>query len=340
MCNYLTSGVSSVLTAGCFFLDSSENEPNCWALMTNSVIQMSGGLGNQLFQFALKKSVEHLTGSTVKLDIAWYQYQTSEYIRGPEILRFLGSDSDYIDSTNQVIGNSGLLNFRSFRKTYKRYVENSLFSSNTKLDLEIRSEGEIEDLSDIPGSYAVGSFIGIGLWRSYSAIVLDEISKSLSHADIAERYQYPNRVVIHARRGDYISDIKTRNFHGYCGLEHFTQGIAAIGDAHSWDSVLIHSDSPEFALKLKTFLEAKYAKPVSISTESDPLRILLDFQETSFFIGSNSTLSWWGNALGSHKCSVFPSSWFASENNSDYDKSFFLKDVKFTDAPLLVTENL
>ena len=304
--------------------------------MTNSIIQMSGGLGNQLFQFSLKRSVEYATGSTTKLDIAWYRYNTTEYRRDPEILRFLGSDLDFIDSTNYVVSLLGLLKSLSFRKIYKKHIESRLLHSSLKLNLKVKYEHEITQISDFVDSYATGSFVGTNFWEDYSDVVIAEIRDSLSRLDSRERAYSPETIVMHARRGDYYSDAKTRNFHGYCSLDHFAEGIEIINNSYSWDAVLIHSDSPEFAREMQTFLASEYSKPIFIATESDPVNILLDFQNTNFFIGSNSTLSWWGNALGNHKSSIFPISWFAHDIKNGYGNDYFLKDVVFTSTPLLV----
>lgn len=304
--------------------------------MNNSIIKMSGGLGNQLFQFALKRSIEYSTGSSTKLDLAWYRYSAKEYKRDAEILRFLGSKSDFIDSTNFLVSVSGLLKSGRFRYVYKKFIEAGLLNSSRKQNLEVKYENELNRISDFVNSYSIGSFIGVQFWSDYSDAILAEIRQSLSRLDSRVQTFSPSTIVIHARRGDYYSDPKTRNFHGYCGLDHFAEGVSVINDSYHWDSALIHSDSPEFARELQAFLMSEYSKPASIATDGDPLNILLDFLSANLFVGSNSTLSWWGNALGRHQSSVFPKSWFANENMNGYSKDYFLKEVLFTNCSLLV----
>jgi hypothetical protein len=304
--------------------------------MANSIIQMSGGLGNQLFQFAIKRSVEYATGSTTKLDIAWYKYKSVEFNRQPEIIRFLGNNEDYTDSSNHLLNFFGLLKSRRIRFYYKKLVERKLLISNQRMNLKIKLEKDIKQISDFVDSYSVGSFIGLPFWVAYSESIVNEIRNSLTQVNVGEQVVGPRSIVIHARRGDYYLDAKTRNFHGYCSLDHFIEGVAIISELHEWETVVIYSDSPEFEYELQSALISRYSKPVYIAVENDPLKILLNFQKANLFIGSNSTLSWWGNALGAHKSSVFPNSWFANNKEHEYGKDYFFNDVTFTDKPLLV----
>lgn len=303
--------------------------------MVNSIIQMSGGLGNQLFQFAIKRSVEYATGSTTKLDIAWYRYKSDKFDRDPEITKFLGNKSDYIDSTNYFLAISGLLQLKEIRDFYRKHIEAQLLSSHKKLNLNVKLEKNINQISDFVNSYSVGSFIESRYWASHSETIIDEIRDSLSQNNLEDQLISPDRIVIHARRGDYYLDTKTRNFHGYCSLEHFIEGVAIIDEMEEWNSIIIYSDSPEFASELQSKLISRYAKPVCVGKENNPVKILVNFQKANFFVGSNSTLSWWGNALGKHKVSIFPSAWFANNNEHVYGKDYFLGEVKFTSMPLL-----
>jgi len=303
--------------------------------MVNSIIQMSGGLGNQLFQFAIKRSVEYSTGSTAKLDIAWYRYKSDKFDRDPEITKFLGNKSDYIDSTNYLLSISGLLHWKGMRDFYRKLIEAQLLNSHKKLNLNVKLEKNIKQIYDFVNSYSVGSFIESRYWASHSDSIINEIRDSLSQINLEDQAIRPDRIVIHARRGDYFLDAKTRNFHGYCSLEHFIEGVAIIDGMDEWNSIIIYSDSPEFASELQSELISRYAKPVCVGLENNPVKILVNFQQANFFIGSNSTLSWWGNALGNHKISIFPSAWFANNNEHVYRNDYFLDDVKFTSVPLL-----
>lgn len=307
--------------------------------MNDSIVQMSGGLGNQLFQFAIKRSIEYSTGTTTKLDVAWYRYKSVKFSREPEITKFLGRSSDYIDSTHFLLSISGLLRWRRIRDIYRRNIEEQLLNSNQKLNLNIKLEKNVKQISDFVNSYAVGSFIESRFWAPYSKSIIDEIRNSLSQIDPEDELMSPDRIIIHARRGDYYLDAKTRNFHGYCGIEHFLEGVAIINEIVDWNSIIIYSDSLEFARELQGELISQYAKPVCVGTENNPVKILVHFQKANFFIGSNSTLSWWGNALGKHKLSIFPSAWFANNNGHIYGKDYFLSEVKFTTIPLLTTGN-
>jgi hypothetical protein len=69
-----------------------------------------------------------------------------------------------------------------------------------------------------------------------------------SHADLDQTNQNllttiknTNTVGIHIRRGDYISDEKTRQFHGNCSKEYYTK-INSFEKNNKFTYVFFHSD--------------------------------------------------------------------------------------------------
>jgi hypothetical protein len=55
---------------------------------------------------------------------------------------------------------------------------------------------------------------------------------------------------------------------------------------------------------------------------------------SKFFIGCNSTFSWWSTVLIPHRVSILPSNWFLDPTRKIDPVGFFIGDVLLSDIPL------
>jgi hypothetical protein len=141
-------------------------------------------------------------------------------------------------------------------------------------------------------------------------------------------------LAIHARRGDYVSNPKTREFHGYCGESYFQKSLEVIESLdHSIRTVLVSSDDSVFAHHLAN-LARRFFPRVSILEEPSALKALVHLSNSRIFVGSNSTFSWWAGYLYPKEIRVFPRNWFRSH------KVDFSHDFLFFDDPILLDELL
>jgi hypothetical protein len=282
-----------------------------------SIVRVSGGLGNQLFQYCFARSVESTTGSDVKLDFDSYRFTKHAGFRNIELLRLLNDStaeknkSSFLDSfTLPLLGSK--LHLKLMRKREFR-VRNSQFWNGKKVIRETKFPFD-PNVPFSASAYYVGNFISMEYWRgdyeSYFAGITSKLSSFVGEIDAVPRLNPENTVVIHSRRGDYVSNSKTRNFHGFCKDTYYLHAVQKLSKENSNIShCLISSDDASYALKLAEML-GRNGFDCSINTQMEPITTLQNLSAYKYFIGSNSTYSWWIAFLGVKKKIIFPSEWF------------------------------
>lgn len=122
----------------------------------------------------------------------------------------------------------------------------------------------------------------------------------------ARRLNSEDFICVHVRRGDFLSF----SSHGPLSKEYFIDQLQHLGDNSR--SVLLHSDDPEIFDEFAS-LPIKLSE---YSLSSNAWDVLSDAARSKYFIGSNSSLSWWaayctqnfGHSV--NKDIYFPSEWF------------------------------
>lgn len=269
-------------------------------------IQTQGGLGNQLFQFHFAHQLTELTR-----DYTVYLIDGS-----------IGTDRKF------AIG--GVLNacthlYKNWRSTKlgknylrllygskRRFPSLSLFNidflapESAFLDPTQFMQNVIESKSRV--LYVRGDFINNAF--PVSPCLLHSInhmgSKSKSNKPLCD-------VVVHIRRGDYL----VHKNYGPLSLEYFKRILDRLPSSYR---VLIHTDDKEYVLHN---LRAKQKFSI-VGEEAPPHELLKDSQRALYFIGSNSTLSWWAATLYqlSPKADLsrvlMPKLWFRNQTTPNY----------------------
>ena len=122
----------------------------------------------------------------------------------------------------------------------------------------------------------------------------------------ARRLKSENFTFVHVRRGDFVRF----SSHGPLSKEYFIDQLQHLDDNSR--SVLIHSDD----IKIVDDFASLPIKLSEYSLSSNAWDVLSDAAKSNYFIGSNSSLSWWaayctqnfGHSV--NKNIYFPSEWF------------------------------
>ena len=129
--------------------------------------------------------------------------------------------------------------------------------------------------------------------------------------ELAQKIVSSNSVSLHIRHGDYLTNPRTRNFHGVCSLEYYLTCINKIKDQAKDPLFFVFGDDLEWAKKnlpgdvALIFVEHN----VGTSNYYEDLRLMSLCRHN---IIANSTFSWWGAYLNQnpHKIVLAPKPWF------------------------------
>jgi hypothetical protein len=275
------------------------------------IVRIMGGLGNQMFQYACGRALSYKLNTNLELNFVYYQGDTK---REYELDCFNLTDNISVNKVEkqQNIGYSLL-------RLIKRYV---LKSDNLYIEKSRAYDADVFKLSD-------GFFIK-GYWQSekYYKDIEDVIRKDFTfkykpnkkNSELLKNIKKTNSVSVHVRRGDYVQDSKTNEYHGICGLDYYRKAFGIIGRKVEEPHFFVFSDDISWckdSLKLeKGTVYVDYNKgPKSY----EDMRLMSNCKH---HIIANSSFSWWGAWLNKNKDKVVivPKKWFKEESVNTKDQ--------------------
>lgn len=274
-------------------------------------IQLLGGLGNQMFQYAAAKSLAEKNKTKVRLDLTWFDqqfdsgttprtYELDCFVLDKKIIRYEPSHLDFFK--NMLVYSYKEPHFQYDPKFYN-------LPKQTTLKGYFQSEKYFSDIRAI----LLEDFFWAKKPSGKNSLVLKEIQNT------------PNCVSVHVRRGDYVSNENAAKFHGLTGVEYYQAAVKTIAKSVNKIKLYIFSDEPEWCKKnLKFQHDTVY---VSHNSEgSEDMRLMKACRHN---IIANSSFSWWGAWLNENpeKIVIAPKTWFShgETNTNDVIPESWLK---------------
>ncbi|MFZ2303233.1 MAG: alpha-1,2-fucosyltransferase [Minisyncoccia bacterium] len=269
------------------------------------IVKLKGGLGNQMFQYAVGLSVATRQGDELKLDTTGYddpRYVNADTPRQYRLYPFYISGS--IATTDEV-------------KKYK-YPFGILSKAIRFLNFRILKRHNVDyepSFSKKSHNYIEGYFQSEKNFMAVRDKVLKEfIIKKESEVFLTEKNKIDktNSVSVHIRRGDYASDPKTKNAHQVCSREYYDRAMILARSKIGNPTFYFFSDDIDWAKK--EFGESPDFKYVSNPKLEDYEELLL-MSSCSHHIIANSSFSWWGAYLNQNqnKIVIAPKKWVNKE---------------------------
>lgn len=285
------------------------------------VLNLVGGLGNQLFQMAFTLSVaeknekiivEYGLGKTRLLpsglpEIAAYNL--------PQNVELSFRSSRYSQFLSRCIGFSlRLQNLKSAKKSIVIKSKLSLKITNCLLDLYYRKNLELicpDDLGFFEFERSENMFISgyfqSHIWSSQVQQTIHELAKSTEYLNFYQTLaKIEKPIVVHVRRGDY----RTEDTFGLLGEQYYREGINYILDNTDLRNIWLFSDEPRIAEKLldQNFNSESIRVIPDLPVSSAALLEIMSLGEA--FVIANSTFSWWAAFKSKSDFVVAPMKWF------------------------------
>ncbi len=276
------------------------------------VVKLIGGLGNQMFQYALGRSLALHRNEELLLDHSFFNEIGSHTPREYECGIF------HLDSS---IASDELL--RSFDPSRFSLLKNLLLEkflgSHVKRRLNEKSHAFQSEVFDAKGDLHL-----VGYWQTekYFLQFEKEIRRDFEFARNAEgrnaelllELSRLNGVSIHIRRGDYVTNTSANDFHGLCSLEYYSAGIEYVLSRVPDATFYVFSDDIEWArLNIRIPAPTIFIDHNQGRSSWEDMRLMSQCQH---HIIANSSFSWWGAWLNPSpdKIVIAPSKWFADSS--------------------------
>ena len=276
------------------------------------VVKLMGGLGNQMFQYAIGRSLAEKINTELKLDLSFLLDRTPRphfTYRNYELAIFNIQESFsttqevdiFIDKAQEPLARliqwmNKLIVDRKVVKERGFYFDPGVFNLTGHLYLE-------------------GYWQSEKYFKNIEKIIRQEFTfkcePDLSNRQLLNKIESVEAVSVHIRRGDYVSDTITNQFHGVCGLEYYQQAIEKIAQEVHEPHFYIFSDNIDWAKK-----NIQLNFPTTYVTHNPPDKGYEDLRLMSHckhHIIANSSFSWWAAWLNSNpeKIVIAPEKWFA-----------------------------
>ena len=289
------------------------------------IIKFGGGLGNQLFQYAMLLSLKKIyPNKTFYCDINGYDFFNEH--NGFEINKYFEFTEKYAElkDVKKVKPLMYLaLKFGLHCKTLKSY--NKYLKAEKVLSLLLKkNNGEIKKIEDKGTLIYNPSVFGIldnrnyyydGGWQSIHYFDFDYLRSVIRFRTNLNEYEqsiYNNinqklSVSIHVRRGDFITNSKTFDL---CSKDYYTNAILKIQEKFSKQNepiyYFIFSDDRQYIEENFNLPNMTIVRGTSSGTD------LFLMSQCKANIIANSTFSFWGAALNSNNPIVIVPKYFVN----------------------------
>ena len=283
------------------------------------VVQLLGGLGNQMFQYAAGRALADRWGCSLKLDLTHFDQdpQRTYNLDGLNIRAEIAT-TDELRSVNRLSYNSVISKLLSLYprkgrnvKRYRLFKERKFVFDETLIDQR-------------PPVYLAGYWQSERYFSDFAAAIRRDFSINFNLDSEARRHlesiKNTSSISLHVRRGDYVTNPIAARYHGVCSLDYYLTAANYIAAQVSEPHFFVFSDDIKWVtdnLRLPyvtTFVNFDNKKHC-------PIVDMQLMKVCKHHVIANSSFSWWGAWLNpsQHKVVVAPKKWFnhASADTKD-----------------------
>lgn len=277
------------------------------------IVKLSGGLGNQLFQYFFGQYLSQRTQHEVKYDL-----QTNleiDYFTPRDLgIQKLGFELEFANSIE-------IKAVKKYTTGYLSRIERKLIQKapflNSRYTVENGDVHRYLEIKEMTGIYYFD-----GYWQSFrfinelSPVSIKNMDLSENLLDVLKYIQSTNSVSIHIRRGDYLSVKENTEIFAQCGLDYYHKSINYFENTYGNITYFVFSDDIDWTKK--HFIGDNF-----VFIDGNPAEIdMFLMSNCKHNILANSTFSWWGAWLNtnSNKQIIAPKDWYVSKLNFKSDK--------------------
>lgn len=303
--------MSGLLSDGGRLTTSLLSKRDAGAKQARVIVQILGGLGNQMFQYALGRAIAHRTGAPLLLDtnVIEHAHQQTQRSYDLDIFKLQPTYATRADVARYHSHGAGLVGKIAHR------IRGASGAPEIVHQYKFEYQPAILDLA--PPVYITG------YWQSHR--YLTDIEDALrsdfefrealppAAAGLAQAIAQPGAVALHVRRGDYTGP-KYAHFIGPCGIDYYRRAVARVRETVERPAFFIFSDDLAWCRANFDWLGGEvlfmdYATPPGSKVNASDLQLMA---HAECFIIANSTFSWWAAWLAGDRAKlvIAPKTWF------------------------------
>lgn len=290
------------------------------------ITKLNGGLGNQMFQYAIGYNLAKYYNTILKIEISNLGNKNLNENHTPRLLELdifniklkIASENETLSLIHKKPNSLNKLKYKFLK------VKPHLFFKYT-----LYQENPFEFISEI---YNHSSDLYLeGYWQNelYFKNISEEIRRIFSfknkpnefNQNLISHIQNSNSISVHIRRGDYIKNCNINKVHGVCSIEYYLQAIRYIKNKINNPIFYFFSDDIQWVKgNFNITAEHYFISQNNNENSFEDLRLMSYCKHN---IIANSSYSWWGAWLNnnSKKIVIAPKIWM---NNPIVESNKFL----------------
>ena len=267
------------------------------------IIKFIGGLGNQMFQYALYRKLKE-SGKVVKADLT----EIKEYNRhnGYEIENVFNVKIDEASIEE-------LSNLKDNRQDIISKIRRKLFGFKKSHYIE-KSNAYDENILNLDNIYLDGYWQTSKYFDSIRDVIFQDFNYNFTcdnkNEEVIKLMKESNSVSMHIRRGDYVSNPEAAKVHGgITTLQYYQNAIKYINANIEKPMFFIFSDDVEWT---KKNIVVDNSMIISWNRSTDSFKDMILMSNCKHNIIANSSFSWWGAYLNKNKDKkvLAPNKWY------------------------------
>lgn len=291
------------------------------------IVQLQGGLGNQMFQYALGRALSLKNNTSLGLDLNFLEDRTPRdtflqkrfskwgtFVFRNYDLGIFNIEENFVSQKEipffyrSFFSGTPMIYADAFRKKFfpGRNVEKSF-----KFDREVLGLG--------PNAYLMGSWQSFKYFEDIEDVIRRDfaLKKPISEKSqtLLGEINSCQSLCINVRRADFVDN----SHHGTIGNEYYNMAISIILQTRKIDKIYVFSDDMAWCEKNLSFSQpTMFVNHEYAGKKFEEYLVLMTACKN--FIIPNSTFGWWAAWLSGEKDKVViaPKKWFA---DSDVDTS-------------------
>ncbi len=278
------------------------------------IVRLKGGLGNQMFQYALGRALSLRYNTRLKLDTFFYNLNLKNVTKR-------GYDLDVFNISGEIAHKSDI------PFLYRLYNNKTVVDIISMFRKIIKIKGQEKGFNFDSSIFNIGEDTYLdGYWQSpkYFTEYEDVIRKDFTPKniptqniqDLAKEISNTNALCIHVRRGDYVGNPS----HEVITKDYYDKCIEEISKTKTIGKIYVFSDDVDWCKNNLSFsFPTMFVENEYSGVKGEGHMFLMS--KCKNFIIANSSFSWWAAWLSNdkEKIVICPKQWFgdASIDTSD-----------------------
>jgi hypothetical protein len=276
------------------------------------IIKLQGGLGNQMFQYAFASILAKKNKTNVVIDVSFFERVEKTPGFTPRNFELILFNNMYTIASKKDFNF-----FYQLSKIHK--VKRKLGLNYPKIYNEPTLAFQSDALLIKSPVYLKGYFQSCKYLVSYENLIRELFSFPIDTLDpinkeLLIKIKSVNTISIHIRRGDYVSDKITAEYHGSCNLDYYLEAIKLVASKSKDFTLVFFSDDSDWVKE--QFNGLSYSKiVVDHNKGEDNWKDMLLMSYCNHNIIANSSFSWWAAWLNDNpkKKVIAPKNWFKTK---------------------------